>query len=160
MPLTVAGPPPDADPSQLLVDTAITGLAQQRSQTPGLRTDYQQGVDATSVLSALASSQTSLGWLSAGDATANAATVAPLAVDGGDGCVNPDQDKIFSGVYPLSRTLYLYVNLGTAYSNPAVAAFVDSALGDDTLSTALSSLPLVPLPSDVLQETRFAWEGR
>ncbi len=42
-----------------------------------------------------------------------------LQVDGGDGCVAPSRDTIADESYPLSRTLYIYVNKAKLASNPA-----------------------------------------
>jgi len=162
-PLTVAGPPADADASALLIDAIIAPIAAQRSQTAGVRSDYQASPDSTAVISTVAnpaSGAATLGWLPYSVAAANADQVKILRLDGGDGCINPSVDKVLSGAYPTSRSLYLYVNLDKADANPALAAYVDAYMGPDTLATALQTLPYLPLPDDVLQESRFAWQGR
>ena len=43
-------------------------------------------------------------------------------VDGGDGCIAPTRDTIADTSYPLSRTLYIYVNKAKITENPAVKA--------------------------------------
>ena len=53
-----------------------------------------------------------------------------MQVDGGDGCVEPTRDTIADGSYPLSRTLYIYVNTDMAKSKPELKAFVDYYLSD------------------------------
>ena len=47
------------------------------------------------------------------------------------GCIEPTRDTIADGSYPLSRTLYIYVNKEKIASNPALKAFVDFYLSDD-----------------------------
>ena len=59
-----------------------------------------------------------------------------IEVDGGNGCVAPSAETIADGSYPLSRSLYIYVNNGQDRDNPAVKAFVDFYLSDDSLTDA------------------------
>ena len=162
-PLIVAGPAPDSEPSALLTATVIAPIATSRQQQATLRTDYQQVADDGALLTTLAGANPgdqTLGWLPYGLAAAAPDKVTVLHIDAGDGCVDPTVDRMLSNAYPLSRELFLYVNLARAESNPAVAPFVDEYLGIDGLPAVLADLPYTPLPDDVLQETRFAWQGR
>ena len=68
--------------------------------------------------------------------------------------MTPTAETIADGEYPLSRTLYIYVNKAKAADNAAVAAFVDYYLADGTISTALETVPYVNLPADELAATR------
>ena len=54
-----------------------------------------------------------------------------IQVDEGSGCIEPTRDTIADGSYPLSRTLYIYVNTEKITSNPALKAFVDLYVSDD-----------------------------
>ena len=63
-------------------------------------------------------------------------------------CVAPTVDTISDGSYPLSRSLYIYVNKAKAAANPAVVAFVDYYLAEGTISTVLETVPYVNLPAD------------
>ena len=162
-PLIVAGPAPDSEPSAVLTATVIAPIAASRQQQATLRTDYQQVTDDTALLTTLAGTNPgnqTLGWLPYGLAAAAPDKVTVLRIDAGDGCVDPTVDRMLSNAYPLSRELFLYVNLARVDSNPAVAPFLDEYLGIDGLPAVLANLPYTPLPDDVLQETRFAWEGR
>ena len=74
-------------------------------------------------------------------------------------CVQPTDATIADGSYPLSRSLYLYVNKAKAAANPAVAGYVDFYLADGTISKVLETVPYVNLPSTDLDATRAAWEA-
>ena len=72
-------------------------------------------------------------------------------------CVAPDTATISDGSYPLSRSLYIYVNKAKAAANPAVVSYVDYYLADGTISKVLETVPYVNLPADVLAETASTW---
>jgi len=74
-------------------------------------------------------------------------------------CIAPTVETISDGSYPLSRSLYIYVNKAKAKANPAVVGYVDYYLADGTIATALETVPYVNLPAEVLAETRAAWEA-
>ena len=61
--------------------------------------------------------------------------------------------------YPISRTLYIYVNKAKAAENAAVSAFVDFYLADGTISTTLQTVPYVNLPADKLAASKAAWDA-
>jgi phosphate transport system substrate-binding protein len=82
-----------------------------------------------------------------------------IQVDGGSGCVAPTRDTIADASYPLSRTLYIYVNTAKAAENAALAAFVDFYLSDDGILTSVQEAGYVDLPQDKIDETRSAWES-
>ena len=69
-------------------------------------------------------------------------------------CVSPTADTIADGSYPMSRTLYIYVNKAKAADNPAVKAYVDYYLTDGTISKVLETVPYVNLPADALAQSR------
>jgi len=74
-------------------------------------------------------------------------------------CVAPSTETIADASYPLSRTLYIYVNKAKAADNPAVKAFVDYYLAEGTISTVLETVPYVNLPADKLTESRSTWDS-
>ena len=84
-----------------------------------------------------------------------------LAVDGGAGCVEPNETTVGDGSYaPLSRPLFIYPNVGQAKERPELAAFVDYYLENaDALATD-PSVGYVAVPDDVLQAAKDAWSGR
>ena len=64
------------------------------------------------------------------------------------GPASPDARPSPTARYPLSRSLYIYVNKAKAAANPAVVAYVDYYLADGTISTVLETVPYVNLPAD------------
>ena len=71
----------------------------------------------------------------------------------------PAIETIGDGSYPLSRSLYIYVNKAKAAANPAIGAYVDYYLADGTISTALETVPYVNLTADELAKTVETWNG-
>ena len=71
----------------------------------------------------------------------------------------PTAATIADGSYPLSRSLYLYVNTAKAKENPAVVAYVDFYLAEGTISSVLETVPYVNLPAETLTATRSAWDA-
>ena len=80
--------------------------------------------------------------------------------DGGDGCVTPTPDTSASGEYPLSRPLFIYVNPAKLADNPALVAYVDFYMTDNSLIGAVAEVGYVPLASDHMALTRGRWISR
>ena len=83
-----------------------------------------------------------------------------LQVDGGDGCVEPTRDTIADESYPLSRTLYIYVNKAKISRNPAIKAFVDYYLSDSGSSTPSSRRATSSSRTTRSSATRSTWDSR
>ena len=74
------------------------------------------------------------------------------------GCVDADAGTIADGSYPLSRSLYIYVNKAKVASNPALAAFVDLYLSDEGIvSGPAGRLRRPARPTS--DATRATWEA-
>ena len=101
------------------------------------------------------SADTSFGWV--GFAFADQADVAKIKVDGGEGCVEPSPATVADGTYPLSRTLYIYVNTAKAQKSEALKAFVSFYLeqGADFVEEA----DYVQLPEADATKATEAWEA-
>jgi phosphate transport system substrate-binding protein len=128
-------------------------------EAAALRTDYQASPDDNVIISAMEGSDTPLGFVGFAYAEGAADQVKILEVDGGDGCVAPSRDTIADASYPLSRTLYIYVNKAKITENPAVKAFVDYYLTDTGVVTAVDETGYVELPSDQIEASRSTWES-
>jgi phosphate transport system substrate-binding protein len=124
-----------------------------------LRTDYQASPDDNVIISAMEGSDSPLGFVGFAYAEGAADQVKILQVDGGDGCIAPSRDTIADASYPLSRTLYIYVNKAKITENPAVKAFVDYYLTDTGVVTAVDETGYVELPSDQIEASRSTWES-
>jgi phosphate transport system substrate-binding protein len=128
-------------------------------EAAALRTDYQASPDDNVIISAMEGSDTPLGFVGFAYAEGAADQVKILEVDGGDGCIAPSRDTIADASYPLSRTLYIYVNKAKITENPAVKAFVDYYLTDTGVVTAVDETGYVELPSDQIEASRSTWES-
>jgi phosphate transport system substrate-binding protein len=139
-------------------DTALSnGVAED--EAAALRPDYQSSANDNVIIQALEGSPNAIGFVGFAFADQAGSSVKKVAIDGGDGCVEPSQDTISDGSYPLSRSLYIYPNVDTAKSEGAVKAYVDYYVSDTGLNDAVEEADYVPLPADRQDATRSAWES-
>ena len=127
-------------------------------EAAALRTDYQSSPDDNVIISAMEGSDSPLGFVGFAFAESAGDQVKILEVDGGDGCVAPSRDTIADASYPLSRTLYIYVNKAKITESPALKAFVDYYMTDIGVVTAVQETGYVELASDQLEASRSTWE--
>jgi phosphate transport system substrate-binding protein len=124
--------------------------------------NYQSSGDDNAIIQGIAGSESSpetLGWVGFAYVEENLDLVRPLAVDGGDGCVEPTIDTIASGEYPIARPLFIYVDAVAAEDNAALAAFVDFYLSDEGRAS-VSEVGYVDIPDEDWQATVERWESR
>jgi phosphate transport system substrate-binding protein len=158
-PLDLTGPGEESGTFDSFIEIALEGIAEERGQEPTTRTDYDANADDNVIIDNIISSDTSLGWVGFAfardrDDIKNIA----IAENPGDEAVEPTDETIADGSYPLARSLFIYVNAADAEENPAVADFVDFYLAD--LNGFVEEAGYVALPDDRVQETASAWEGR
>jgi phosphate transport system substrate-binding protein len=160
-PLAITGPGEESGTFDSFVELAITPIATAREKDKTTRPDYTASANDNAIIEGVAGSDTSLGWVGFAFAQENADKVTELQVskEANGTCVAPTVDTISDGSYPLSRSLYIYVNKAKAAANPAVVAFVDYYLTEGTISTVLETVPYVNLPADALTESRTAWDA-
>jgi phosphate transport system substrate-binding protein len=73
------------------------------------RSDYSPSEDDNVTLQGVAGDKGNLGYFGLSYAVENTDKVKVVQVDGGDGCVTPDNDTVQGGSYkPLSRALFIY----------------------------------------------------
>ena len=125
------------------------------------RPDYASQADDTAIISAMEAEDTPLGFVGFAFAEEAGDEVKELAVapEAGTDCVEPSAETIADGSYPISRSLYIYVNAVAAEDNPAVAGFVDYYLSDEGIAS-VGEVGYVDLPADQLQAARDTWEAR
>ena len=139
-------------------DTAVAhGVAEDDSEA--LRGDYNSSPNDNVIIQAMEGSPNAIGFVGFAFAEEAGDAVKEVQVDGGDGCVGPTKDTIADGSYPLSRSLYIYPNVGTAAEDATVKAFVDFYLSDAGLTEAVEEADYVTLPPDRQEATRSAWES-
>jgi phosphate transport system substrate-binding protein len=129
------------------------------NEAAALRTDYQSSPDDNVIISSMEGSDSPLGFVGFAFAESAGDQVKILQVDGGDGCVEPTRDTIADASYPLSRTLYIYVNKAKISETPAVKAFVDYYMTDTGVVTAVQQTGYVDLPTDQIEASRSTWES-
>jgi len=166
-PLKITGPGEESGTYDSFVELALDKIAGTRNQIVApakhtvTRPDYTASSNDNAIIDGIAGSDTSLGWVGFAFAEENKDKVMEIGIskDPNGTCVAPDATTIADGSYPLSRSLYIYVNKAKAKANPAVVSYVDYYLADGTISTVLATVPYVNLPADALAESRAAWDA-
>jgi phosphate transport system substrate-binding protein len=166
VPLDLVGPGQESGTWGSFIDLVIKDIAESRGAPDDTtRTDYQSSGNDNVIIQGIEGSDSSLGWVGFAYAEQNAANLKILGVsptvdasgEGSADCVTPSRDTISDASYPLSRTLYLYVNTEMAKSDAAVQAFVDYYMTDAGINQAVQQVGYVDLPSDKIQGTQDAW---
>jgi phosphate transport system substrate-binding protein len=160
-PLVITGPGEESGTFDSFVELALAKTAEARGKKgETTRPDYLASANDNAIIEGVSGSDTSLGWVGFAFAE-NTDKVKELAVskDPNGTCVAPTAETIGDGSYPLSRSLYIYVNKAKAAANPAVGAYVDFYLADGTISKVLEIVPYVNLPAADLAATRAAWDA-
>lgn len=125
------------------------------------RTDYSSAADDNVIITNIGADDTSFGWVGFAFAVENADTVRtiPIAKETGGDCVEATPATIASGEYPISRSLYIYVNSAKLAENEGLAAYVDHymTVGLDTL---VADAGYVTLGNDAKEETRATWDSK
>ena len=124
-----------------------------------LRPDYQSSANDNVIIQAMEGSPSAIGFAGFAFAESAGEAIKEIEVDGGSGCVAPSAETIADASYPLSRSLFIYVNTDKVAENPAIAAYVDFYLSDEGLSTSVGEAGYVNLPADRIEAVRSAWAG-
>ncbi len=160
--LVITAPGEESGTYDSFVEVALAKIAEARGHKgETTRPDYQSSANDNVIIEGIAGNPTSFGWVGFAFAQENADKVKEIEIakDANGTCVAPTATSIADGSYPLSRSLYVYVNKAKAQANPAVVAYVDYYLADGTISKVLETVPYVNLPAADLDATRSAWEA-
>jgi len=165
-PLEISAPGTESGTYDSFIEIVLEGIGEAQAEAGAIsedeaattRPDYASSSDDTVIISNVAASDSSFGWVGYAFA-AEAADVKLLEIDGGDGCVAPTPESIASNEYPVSRDLYIYVNNESAADNAGLAAYIDYYVSEG-LGEAVSSVGYVELTDDAKAETEAAWTGR
>ncbi|MGH2680396.1 MAG: substrate-binding domain-containing protein [Actinomycetota bacterium] len=162
-PLEITAPGEESGTYDAFIElVGIPDLAEGRGvpedEVESLRADYQSSPDDNVIIQAMEGSQSALGFVGYAFAQSAGVQVREIAIDGGEGCVEPNIGTIADGSYPLSRSLYIYVNTAKATEHEALAAFVDLYLTAEGLDVAVEGSGYVPIPADRQDASRTAWE--
>lgn len=157
--LTVTAPGEESGTFDSFTEIVLEGIAEEREEEGLPRPDYQASPNDNVILDGIAGSEGSLGWAGYAFARENESRIKILEVDAGDGCIAATPDTIASGEFPISRALYIYVNLNQAEANAELTQFVDFYLSDEGLAF-VPEVGYVPLTEEDLAETREVWAER
>lgn len=121
-PLELYGPGADSGTFDYFTDT-ING------DSGVSRGDFTASEDDNVLVQGVATSPNALGYFGFAYYGENTDRLKGLAVDGGDGPVEPSPATVNDGSYPLSRPIYIYVSTAAA-ARPEVEAYVDYYLDE------------------------------
>ncbi len=162
-PIQITAPGEESGTFDSFVELALGPVADELGVEEFTTTaNYQSSGDDNAIIQGIAGSEDSpetLGWVGFAYVEENLDLVKPLAVDGGEGCVEPTIDTIASGEYPIARPLFIYVDPAAAEENAALEAFVDFYLSDEGRAT-VSEVGYVDIPDEDWQATVETWENR
>ncbi len=116
------------------------------------RSDYAQTEDDNITVQGVSGTPGGLGYFGLSYLEENAGAVKGVAIDGGEGCVEPNIETVQSGEYqPLGRELFIYPS-GQALQRPEVLAFLEFYMEENNAIT--EEALFVPLTEEQLQEAR------
>jgi phosphate transport system substrate-binding protein len=138
------------------IDTTALDQGVPEAQSTALRPDYQSSANDSVIIQGVEGSEGAIGFVGFAYADQQGSQVTKLQIDGGDGCVEPSASTIADGTYPMSRSLYLYVNTDKVATNDTLKSFVDYYLSDPGIAS-VTNADYVAIPSQRLDASRTAW---
>jgi phosphate transport system substrate-binding protein len=167
--LTITAPGAESGTYDSFNELALGGISEERAaagditeeQVGTSRPDYASQSDDTAIISAMEAEDTPWGFVGFAFAEEAGDQVKEIAVapDAGTDCVEPSAETIADGSYPISRSLYIYVNAAAAEDNEAVNGYVDYYLSDEGIAS-VTDAGYVALPADQLDASRATWEAK
>jgi phosphate transport system substrate-binding protein len=122
------------------------------------RSDYTPSEDDNVTVNGVAGEKGALGYFGLSYYLENEARVKALAIDGGDGCVEPSVETVQDGSYkPLSRPLFVYVNEDSLAEKPAIDPFLNFLL--DNEPRLARGAKFVPMQPEQIDRARTALEA-
>ena len=123
------------------------------------RTDFFPSEDDNILVQGVQSDVNALGYFGFAYYAENSSRIKALAIDGGNGCVEPSVATIETNQYtPLSRPLFIYVNVDSAL-NSAVSQFVEFYL-DAANRDYIAETGYATYADDIYQATLERFEAR
>jgi phosphate transport system substrate-binding protein len=165
--LEITAPGDESGTYDSFVELVIADIGEKRAEEGRIsedeaaqtRPDYSTQSNDNVIIQAIEGSKSPFGWVGFAYAAEAGDGVTLLEVRNDEGeCVAPSSEAIADGSYPLSRALYIYVNVEKLETNPAVAEYVDFYLGEGL--EAVSEVGYVSLRDDQIIETQAVWEAR
>ena len=120
------------------------------------RSDYSASEDDNVIVTGVSGDEGALGYFGFSYYDENQDTLKALAIDGGDGCVEPSVENAQNGSYtPLSRPLFVYAKT-ESFERPEVEAFVQYIL--DNATGVAEAAQFVPLTEEQVEKARRDFE--
>ncbi len=142
-PLSLYGPGADSGTFDYFTE-AVIGEAQAS------RKDYNASEDDEVIEKGVSTDPNALGYFGFAYYEANQQEVKALAIDAGKGPVMPSREAVEKAQYqPLTRPLFIYINLASAQNNPVMRDFVD--FYTEKAPQVVAQVGYVPLPPDGYQ---------
>jgi phosphate transport system substrate-binding protein len=157
-PLTIVAPGEESGTYGSFIELTLEDIIEERKSDEALRPDYQISADDNVIIDNAAGTESGLGFVGFAFASNAGESVKSFEIDGGEGCVVPSEENVLNGTYPISRSLFIYVNPNKVDENPALAPFVDFYLSDEGIASAVE-VQYFALPADRLEAARAAWES-
>ncbi len=111
------------------------------------RLDYVKTEDDEIIVQGVEQDPNALGYFGFAYYEANAKHLKAVAIDAGEGPILPSRETVERGEYqPLSRPLFIYVNLAAAQNNPALRDFVEFYI--DKAPEIVPTVGYIPLPEE------------
>lgn len=114
------------------------------------RNDYTASEDDEVLVSGIAKDPNALGYFGYAYYEENKDKLKSLAIDSGKGAIPPSRETVEKAQYqPLSRPLFIYINIKSAQKKEALRNFVNFYIKQ--APTTVASVGYVPLPKDAYQ---------
>ena len=113
------------------------------------RSDYTASEDDNVLVQGVAGNKNAMGYFGYAYYAENRDRMKALAVDAGNGCVEPNDETIAAGAYPLSRLIYIYPSR-QALERPEVRAFL--AFYMENAGDLAAQVGYTPLPEQMYQD--------
>ena len=150
--ITLFGPGTDSG----TYDYMAADVIGEESETT--RDDYEASEDDNVLVQGVAGTEGATGYFGYTYYEENSDKLKALAIDDGNGCVEPSPETAQSGEYtPLSRPLFVYVNNAKYNEDAAVKEFTDFYI--ENLETITEAAKFIPLNEEQLGKTESALES-
>ncbi len=119
------------------------------------RSNYVASSDDNVLVRGVGGDRNSLGYFGYAYYTENKDTLKLVEIDGGNGCVAPNDETVADGSYaPLARPIFIYVDVNKMREHPGLKEFVDYYL--DNLPRLVSEVGYTALPSYAEMKAKVA----
>ena len=123
-----------------------------------LRDDVESSEDDNVLVQGVAGTEGAVGFFGYTYYEENQDTLKALAIDSGNGCVEPSAETAQAGEYtPLARPLFIYVNNAEYADNEAVKAYTDFYI--ENLAEIAEIGQFIPLSDELYSETQSNLES-